>query len=155
MLYRAKRRKKVLGPIHLKIQQGERVVLIGPSGCGKSTLLTILAGIKSPSSGKVTWRQEEKRISYIPKNYGLLPWKTVEQNCKLPYHIMGERFGDEEEMALLPIIMIFGGLGYYVQYCWGRMYYVGMYGGILALSLLGFSLFIVIDLLQQLLCKGQ
>lgn len=47
------------------------------------------------------------------------------------------------------------GLGYYIQDCWTRIDYVSMYGGILLLSLLGFVLFIGVDILQQVLCKWQ
>lgn len=46
------------------------------------------------------------------------------------------------------------GLGYYVQDCWGRMNYIGMYGGIVTLSLLGFVLFMILDGLEKLICKG-
>lgn len=39
--------------LSLRIQAGETLGLIGPSGCGKSTLLKVLAGLISPSEGKV------------------------------------------------------------------------------------------------------
>lgn len=47
------------------------------------------------------------------------------------------------------------GLGYYIQDAWGRLSYVNMYGGILALSFLGCMLFILIDGLAYLICKGK
>jgi len=33
---------------------GELIVLVGPSGCGKSTLLRIIAGLETPTSGRVS-----------------------------------------------------------------------------------------------------
>jgi len=47
------------------------------------------------------------------------------------------------------------GLGYYIQDAWGRLNYVNMYGGILALSFLGCMLFMLIDGLAYFVCKGK
>lgn len=46
------------------------------------------------------------------------------------------------------------GLGYYIQDCWGRMNYIGMYGGIVTLGLVGFGLFMLVDGVEKLICKG-
>ncbi|HAX74136.1 MAG TPA: ABC transporter permease [Firmicutes bacterium] len=45
------------------------------------------------------------------------------------------------------------GLGYFIQDSWSRIDYIGMYGGIIVLSLLGFILFMFIDLLESILCQ--
>lgn len=45
------------------------------------------------------------------------------------------------------------GIGYYILDAWMRIDYVGMYAGIVVISLLGFALFILIDLLEEALCK--
>jgi ABC-type multidrug transport system ATPase subunit len=37
--------------VDLRLEPGERVLLLGPSGAGKSTLLTALAGLLDASSG--------------------------------------------------------------------------------------------------------
>jgi len=42
--------------INLKIQKGEKVVLLGANGCGKSTLLKILDGLYFPAAGSVTYQ---------------------------------------------------------------------------------------------------
>src|SRR2546427_3361072 len=37
----------------LDVQPGEFVSVIGPSGCGKTTVLFLLAGIRTPSAGRI------------------------------------------------------------------------------------------------------
>ena len=79
----------VLDHINLKIEQGERWAVIGPSGCGKSSMLHLLAGLQKPVSGDVLYQNQSLQkphgeISVILQEYGLFPWKTVEQNVALP-----------------------------------------------------------------------
>lgn len=45
------------------------------------------------------------------------------------------------------------GIGYYILDAWTRIDYLGMYAGIIAISLLGFVLFVLIDLLEEAACK--
>ncbi|MBB6214232.1 NitT/TauT family transport system permease protein [Anaerosolibacter carboniphilus] len=45
------------------------------------------------------------------------------------------------------------GIGYYILDAWMRIDYIGMYAGIVVISLLGFTLFILIDLLEEAMCK--
>jgi len=45
------------------------------------------------------------------------------------------------------------GIGYYILDAWMRIDYMGMYAGIIVISLLGFALFILIDLIEETLCK--
>lgn len=95
-----KEERIVLDSIDLRIPKGERVVLIGPSGCGKSTLLNLLAGIYKPTKGKISWENSDCLMSYMPQSYGLLPWKSVYENCLLPYRIKGIRITHQEEADL-------------------------------------------------------
>ena len=79
----------VLDHINLNIAQGERWAVIGPSGCGKSSMLHLMAGLLTPTSGSVQYQGQtlakpHKEISVILQEYGLFPWKTVEQNVGLP-----------------------------------------------------------------------
>ena len=45
--------KTVLSEVDLKLERGQRLVLVGPNGCGKSTLLRILAAVEEPDDGEV------------------------------------------------------------------------------------------------------
>lgn len=79
----------VLDHINLNIAQGERWAVIGPSGCGKSSMLHLLAGLQTATSGSVQYQgaaltKPHEEISVILQEYGLFPWKTVEQNVGLP-----------------------------------------------------------------------
>ena len=93
VFYKSKKEKiKALGPISFDVENDVICAIIGPSGCGKSTLLNVLAGIIKAYEGKVLLNKEElsphiHKIGFIPQNFGLLPWKTVEENCLLPFKI--------------------------------------------------------------------
>ena len=83
-----RREHVILDDITLSIDRGEFVCLLGFSGCGKSTLLNLLAGFDQPTSGRITvdgqpvTRPSRSRVM-IFQQYGLLPWRTVEQNVML------------------------------------------------------------------------
>lgn len=79
---------KVIENANLTVEHGDICAVIGPSGGGKSTLLKVLAGIIADYEGKVlidgkAVDPKTHRIGLIPQNYGLVKWKTVEQNIFL------------------------------------------------------------------------
>jgi NitT/TauT family transport system permease protein len=45
------------------------------------------------------------------------------------------------------------GIGYYILDAWTRIDYLGMYAGIIAISLFGFVLFVLIDILEEAVCQ--
>lgn len=82
-----------LGPIDLRIETGEFVVLVGASGCGKSTLLRLIAGFEEPSAGRVTVagvRPEPGRhAGLVFQQPRLFPWRTVGSNIDLALRYAG------------------------------------------------------------------
>lgn len=82
----------------LQVNQGEHLFVKGPSGCGKSTLLSLLTGINTVTTGKVTvlnqclsdlpGNQRDKfradNIGYIFQQFNLLPYLSVIENVTLP-----------------------------------------------------------------------
>ena len=87
---------EALKGISVNFRKNEFVSILGPSGCGKSTLLKVLSGIITTHEGEVLLNQEvlnphSHKIGLIPQNFGLLPWKTVQENCLLSFKIKKEK----------------------------------------------------------------
>ncbi|MCR4435690.1 MAG: ABC transporter ATP-binding protein [Clostridiales bacterium] len=81
--------------LDMKLEEGDICAVIGPSGCGKSTLLHVLSGILSDYSGLVTIDggpvdPKQKRIGFVPQNYGLLEWANAYDNALLGLDIKHE-----------------------------------------------------------------
>ncbi|MDD5806640.1 MAG: ABC transporter ATP-binding protein [Eggerthellales bacterium] len=77
-----------LATMSLKVAPGESLAILGPSGCGKSTSLLLASGLRTPSEGKVLIDGEQVTgprlaTALILQDFGLMPWKTVEQNAGL------------------------------------------------------------------------
>jgi len=88
----------VLEDIDLEIGKGEFVALMGPSGSGKTTLLNLIAGIDTPTRGRISvdgrdissmgetdlarWRADH--IGFIFQLYNLIPVLTAFENVELP-----------------------------------------------------------------------
>ncbi|HEY1855774.1 ABC transporter ATP-binding protein [Acidocella sp.] len=89
---------KVLQSIDLTLASGEMLVIVGVSGCGKSTLLRLVAGLETPSDGKIlldgvdiTRQDPAKRdIAMVFQNYALYPHMTVAQNMSYALKLRGE-----------------------------------------------------------------
>lgn len=89
--------------INLDIYEGEFISLVGNSGAGKTTLLNCMAGLDSPSAGKILFRgkdlhaMNDKRRSksrllemgFIFQNYALLPHYNTRENVALPADLAG------------------------------------------------------------------
>ena len=99
--YKSKNKEvKALENINFTADSHDICAIIGPSGCGKSTLLNVLSGIIKEYEGQVLLNGEElnphlHKIGFIPQNFGLLPWKTVEENCLLSFKIKREKVTNE------------------------------------------------------------
>jgi NitT/TauT family transport system ATP-binding protein len=76
-----------LGPLDLRVRQGEFVSLLGPSGCGKSTALRLIAGLNAPTSGTVGVAGRARpghSIGFVFQEPTLMPWASVRENVRLP-----------------------------------------------------------------------
>ena len=84
----------VLSDVSFSVEKDEFVCIVGPSGCGKSTLLRIIAGLEKPDSGQILFHGQphnspNPKITMIFQLFGLLPWKTAEENVEVPLEVLG------------------------------------------------------------------
>ena len=72
-------------------EEGEFTSIIGPSGCGKTTILSLIAGLLTPTDGKIFIDGKESatrdNLSYMLQKDHLFPWRTIEKNVYLPLEI--------------------------------------------------------------------
>lgn len=74
--------------LDLKIPAGEFFALLGPSGCGKTTTLRLVAGLDSPTQGKIlignqdvtATKPHERPVNTVFQNYALFPHMSVLEN---------------------------------------------------------------------------
>ena len=93
---------KAIDQVNLDINTGELFAILGGSGCGKSTLLRMLAGLETPSSGRIIldgeditdWPAYERPINMMFQSYALFPHMTVEKN--VAYGLQKERIPQSE-----------------------------------------------------------
>ncbi|OZI66275.1 ABC transporter ATP-binding protein [Bordetella genomosp. 11] len=74
--------------IDIVVPAGSFTVLLGPSGCGKSTTLRMIAGLDTPTSGRIVIGGDDvthlpparRRIAMVFQSYALFPHLTVREN---------------------------------------------------------------------------
>lgn len=81
--------QRVLQHISLSLDEGQHLTVVGPSGCGKSSLLRLMAGLQAPTEGQIRFAGQKMTgprpdLAIVFQDYGLFPWKTVEENIRLP-----------------------------------------------------------------------
>jgi putative ABC transport system ATP-binding protein len=93
----------ILENISLDVSAGDSIAVVGASGSGKSTLLGLLAGLDTPSSGKVHLAGEDifqldedaratlrgRILGFVFQSFQLLPALTAIENVMLPLELAG------------------------------------------------------------------
>lgn len=99
-------------PIDLQVAAGEFVSIIGPSGCGKSTLLRLVAGLETPSAGRIEWAtgRGDRDIGFVFQEPVLLPWLSAVANVRFPLDAFGvpRTSGEAQARALLDLVGLTG-----------------------------------------------
>ena len=94
-------RVEILCGIDLTVPKGQFVAIMGPSGSGKSTLLGLMAGLDTPTTGRIvldgvdiTGMEEARlasvrgrKVGFVFQSYQLIPTFTAEENVLLPYEL--------------------------------------------------------------------
>ena len=87
-------KKRVLHGVSLGVEKGEIVALLGHNGGGKSTTLQVIAGLRKPVSGTITFDGEDisrhdiaenvkNGISLVPQGKAFFDDLTIEENLKM------------------------------------------------------------------------
>ena len=81
-----------VGPVSFAVEPGEQLTLLGPSGCGKTTTLRAIAGLETPSAGRISIGDrtvygdgtnvpaEARGLSMVFQSYAIWPHMTVFEN---------------------------------------------------------------------------
>ena len=101
------------------MESGEFISLVGPSGCGKSTMLRLVAGLISPTTGKLT--VDGKEIGDPSPERGMMfqkatlfPWLTVYDNIAFSLKMQGKLKGNEDKVENM--IKVIGLEGFRTDY---------------------------------------
>lgn len=113
-IYRtSKTRLKALSSVDIDVMPGEFVAIVGTSGSGKSTLLSLLAGLESPSAGRIAikgrgiHRMSEnqlvdfrlKHTGFVFQSFNLFEVLTAQENAAYPLMAQGVKRGERMERA--------------------------------------------------------
>jgi putative ABC transport system ATP-binding protein len=92
-----------LNSVSFRVDEGEFVAVMGPSGCGKSTLLNLLGLLDNPTSGQLSFLDNEvsafrekqranlrkRNICFVFQNFNLIDELNVFENVELPLIYLG------------------------------------------------------------------
>ncbi|MDA7425137.1 choline ABC transporter ATP-binding protein [Thalassococcus lentus] len=114
----------------LTVEEGEIVVLMGLSGSGKSTLLRAVNGLNPVVRGGVSVnagdemvnvtdcsaarlrQMRQTRIAMVFQQFGLLPWRTVQENVRFPLELGNSGAGRDVDAAASKAIGLVGLAGW-------------------------------------------
>ena len=105
----------VLRNVSFSIPQGSFIAIVGPSGSGKTTLLGLLAGLDSPTRGRVTLedvdlatldengraRLRGEKVGFVFQTFQLIPTLTARENVQVPLELRGTPGAAERAIELL------------------------------------------------------
>lgn len=102
-----------LNDLNLRVAPEEFLSIMGPSGCGKTTLLNLIAGIDTPTSGRVWVAGHDlaqlsddarsdlrlQHIGFVFQSFNLFPTFTAEENVTWPLEFLGVHWREARKRA--------------------------------------------------------
>jgi putative ABC transport system ATP-binding protein len=123
----------ILREIDFSVTAGEAVAIVGASGSGKSTLLAILAGLDTPTAGKVELdgtdlfaMDEDARaelrgrsVGFVFQSFQLLPSLTALENVMLPLELAAKKEAEKISREILEKVGLKERLAHYPKHLSG------------------------------------
>ncbi|HEY1042280.1 MAG TPA: ABC transporter ATP-binding protein [Telluria sp.] len=123
----------ILHHVDFTVQRAETLAIVGASGSGKSTLLGLLAGLDTPSTGKVMLNgrdifalDEDGRaalrkaeLGFVFQSFQLLAHLNALENVMLPLELRGDPEAKEKAAAMLGRVGLSERLKHYPKYLSG------------------------------------
>jgi putative ABC transport system ATP-binding protein len=122
----------ILRDVSFTLGASETVAIVGASGSGKSTLLSIVAGLDTPTSGRVQIQSTAgesvdffalnedgraalrgQQMGFVFQSFQLLPHMTALENVMLPLELQGDVNAKEAATAMLVRVGLGERLGHY------------------------------------------
>ena len=106
----------VLKDVSLKIEKGEKIVIIGPSGSGKSTFLRCLNRLETPDGGQILFEGNDltdpktnldlcrQKMGMVFQHFNLFPHLTVLQNITLAPVTLKLKTQEEAEKEAMQLL---------------------------------------------------
>ena len=123
----------ILHSIDFTVQPAETLAIVGASGSGKSTLLGLLAGLDTPSGGRVLLGGTDifaldedgraafrkARLGFVFQSFQLLAHLNAVENVMLPLELRGDNQAREKAEAMLGRVGLSSRLKHYPKYLSG------------------------------------
>ncbi|WP_338762184.1 ABC transporter ATP-binding protein [Massilia sp. METH4] len=123
----------ILHSVDFTVQKGQTLAIVGASGSGKSTLLGLLAGLDTPSEGKVLIdgvdifaldedgraALRKAKLGFVFQSFQLLPHLTAVENVMLPLELAGDDDARPKAEAMLGRVGLSSRLKHYPKYLSG------------------------------------
>ncbi|MCG3224668.1 MAG: ATP-binding cassette domain-containing protein, partial [Candidatus Heimdallarchaeota archaeon] len=93
--------------INLSIEDGEYLAVLGPTGSGKTTTMYLVAGLLSPSEGRILFNgeditkvpSEDRNVGFVFEEYNLFPRMNAESNVLFGPIVKGLDLSDSRQVA--------------------------------------------------------
>jgi putative ABC transport system ATP-binding protein len=117
----------ILQEVSFSLAPKETAAIVGASGSGKSTLLSIMAGLDTPTSGRVFWGEQDlfaldedaraglraRSMGFVFQSFQLLGHLSALENVMLPLELMGHPSPKREAQEMLARVGLASRLTHY------------------------------------------